>query len=144
MVSNGGPGTPLLAAPGGPRPDLAGKSADRSSPAVKNEMVSDMGSWNPLLAAPGGPQSGLAGKSADRSSPIVKNPMVSDGGPEPPFGCPPRAPAWLGSRKCRSQAQDLFISARQLRGSDGIEVRSAELADVFPDQITGFDSLGPF
>ena len=117
----------------------------RSQQSSSNEPnVFRQGSWNLLLAAPRGPRPGLARKSADRSNPVVKNPMVSDGGPEPPFGCPPRAPAWLGSRKCRSQAQDLFISARQLRGSDGIEVRSVELADVFPDQITGFDSLGPF
>merc|ERR1711878_16447 len=40
--------------------------------------------------------------------------------------------------------QDLFIPARQLRGSEETEVRSAELADVFPDETTGFDSLGPF
>merc|ERR1712045_212096 len=43
-----------------------------------------------------------------------------------------------------ADAQDLFIPARQLRGSEETEVRSAELADVFPDETTGFDSLGPF
>merc|ERR1712242_204987 len=41
-------------------------------------------------------------------------------------------------------AQDVFIPARQLRGSEETEVRSAELADVFPDETTGFDSMGPF
>merc|ERR1712032_156292 len=46
-----------------------------------------------------------------------------------------------------ADAQDLFIPARQLRGSnvtaETVEP-SAELADTFPDETTGFDSLGPF
>merc|ERR1712060_802814 len=51
-----------------------------------------------------------------------------------------------------ADAQDVFIPARQLRGSSNASVNiteettapSAELADTFPDDTTGFDSVGPF
>merc|ERR1712203_373060 len=46
-----------------------------------------------------------------------------------------------------ADAQDLFIPARQLRGSnvtaETVEPHG-ELADTFPDDTTGFDSVGPF
>merc|ERR1712066_404476 len=48
-----------------------------------------------------------------------------------------------------ADAQDVFIPARQLRGSSDASVNatvepSAELADAFPDDTTGFDCVGPF
>merc|ERR1712039_194416 len=51
-----------------------------------------------------------------------------------------------------ADAQDVFIPARQLRGSSNASINiteetmapSAELADTFPDDTTGFDSVGPF